>query len=172
MESRHKVDLTTVLNGIASTLQRIDDRLEEQGNVLKKVTATQCQQRNDDVWPRIDPSDDLVLLEAAAIALPDDAYGSHNEDRPWIKWETFSYADARGPNVRPAVDLLVPNVPYDLSDADRHLLGDLLDIPFDGRLPLIFSKAILGLLPRKEAQESIQNLAKIDQARRRNRGHF
>lgn len=56
-------EVTSVLKQIASTLQKIDNRLEQQANLLTEITATRVQHQQHDVLPRTNLSDELVLLE-------------------------------------------------------------------------------------------------------------
>ncbi|KAL8718983.1 MAG: hypothetical protein Q9225_003956 [Loekoesia sp. 1 TL-2023] len=167
-------EVTNVLKQLASTLRKIENKLEQQGNLLMEITATSGQQRQRNVWPRINLSDELVLLEATRIRLPadEDPELEHvvREDQLLVGTKTFSYADARDPVGR--LGLSVREDSYKLSMADRDLTGQMWNVPYDGRLPLKFSRAVLDRLPKWNVQESIEYLAELHRAIVRDNGYF
>lgn len=60
----------SMLKTLASTLSRIDKRLERQADILQAIRASRDQSRRYLEWPKIDTSEDLILLEGHLPSSP------------------------------------------------------------------------------------------------------
>lgn len=160
-----QADTVSVLNKIASTLLSIDKRLERQEDALQVIRASHDRSRQGHEWPKIDPYEELILLEATTIPLPfvgNWEFVSRKIDYS-SGWgpKVFTYDEARGSAVAKGhINHDHGEGIYELTDSDRNLIGQIWDVPYDGRLPWTFSKPVLTRLPVIEARCSIQSLAR------------
>ncbi|KAL8938272.1 MAG: hypothetical protein Q9216_003989 [Gyalolechia sp. 2 TL-2023] len=154
-------DTVHLLKDISSALSKIYKRLEQQEDILQAIRASHEHNRQHHRWPKIHPSDDLILLEAAGIPLPYDEFDDSFRPLRAIS-RTLTYAEARDPI---SIDIgryqYYEGGQYEFTGSDRKLIGQIWEVPYDARVPLTFSRPILGLLSQPVAKNSLDTLARF-----------